>query len=111
MLCLIDCLIGAGPLVNLDGEVIGINCMKAQGYDGVSFAIPIDTAWRVISQLMKNRRVVRPYVGLRMINFVESGDQIGRGRRHSSRRPNESTSVLVVDVTQGSPADLAGLQR
>jgi len=52
-----------GPLVNLDGEVIGINSMKAQGVDGISFAIPIDTASIIVNQLMKNKRVVRPYIG------------------------------------------------
>eukprot|EP00602_Paraphysomonas_sp_CaronLab_P009332 CAMPEP_0185037416 /NCGR_PEP_ID=MMETSP1103-20130426/31779_1 /TAXON_ID=36769 /ORGANISM="Paraphysomonas bandaiensis, Strain Caron Lab Isolate" /LENGTH=397 /DNA_ID=CAMNT_0027575373 /DNA_START=139 /DNA_END=1332 /DNA_ORIENTATION=+ len=102
-----------GPLVNLDGEVIGINCMKAQGFDGVSFAIPIDSAWIVITQLMKNKNVVRPYVGIRMINFVESAD--GRHKRDRglfSHRgdANSSSSVLITDVTPGSPAANAGLE-
>lgn len=94
--------------MNLDGEVIGVNAMKAQGHDGVSFAIPIDTAWRVIQQLMENKRVVRPFVGLKMINFVETQDGTRGGR--GAAKP-ESTSVLVVEVVHGSPAEQAGLQR
>lgn len=58
-----------GPLVNLDGEVIGINTMKVDGSVGISFAIPVDTAVQVIDQLRKHKKVVRPYIGMQMINF------------------------------------------
>merc|ERR1712176_957496 len=55
-----------GPLVNLKGEVIGINAMKALSADGVSSAIPVDTAKFVIQQVLKYGRVVRPYIGIKM---------------------------------------------
>lgn len=58
-----------GPLVNLDGEVIGVNNMKVLAADGVSFAIPIDTAKEVIAQLNLQGRVMRPYLGVKMLQL------------------------------------------
>ncbi|RQM30631.1 hypothetical protein B5M09_013008 [Aphanomyces astaci] len=59
-----------GPLVNLDGQVIGINTMKvAGGISGISFAIPIDGGMQVINQLRQHRTVTRPYVGMQMVEF------------------------------------------
>jgi HtrA serine peptidase 2 len=58
-----------GPLIDLDGQVIGINTMKVDGSVGISFAIPIDTAVQVIDQLLEHKKVVRAYIGMQMINF------------------------------------------
>ena len=66
-----------GPLVNLDGAVIGINTMKIAGA-GISFAIPIDSAWQVIEQLRENGKVVRPYLGFTMINTMRHGSSSDR---------------------------------
>lgn len=102
-----------GPLVNLDGEVIGINTMKlAGGSAGISFAIPIDVASQVIRQLMTNRKVIRPYVGLSMANFTL--DASGYGQKRASRGTRLSaneTKVVITEVAGGSPAQRAGLQR
>lgn len=105
-----------GPLVNLDGEVIGINTMKAKGADGISFAIPIDVAMQIIKQLLSNKKVVRPYVGLKMANAYSVPNE---GKIRSSRRnglpaaltSTKETKVVVLDVVRGSPAHMAGLQR
>jgi len=98
-----------GPLVNLDGEVIGINAMKAKGMDGVSFAIPMDTAWAIIQQLRRqpNVKVARPYVGLRMVNFRP---RTGSGSSNSRRGHGEDLQVLITDIREGSPAEQAGLR-
>ena len=98
-----------GPLVNLDGEVVGINSMKVRDSDGVSFAIPIDTAQQVIKQLLVNKKVIRPYVGLRMINFQPGSSKKKRGDKNGFFSPND-VQVLVVDVEKGSPAHRGGLQ-
>jgi hypothetical protein len=55
---------------NLQGEVIGISNLKAIAGDGVSFAIPIDTAKGVISQLLQpSGRVARPYIGCKTLEL------------------------------------------
>lgn len=88
-----------GPLVNIQGEVIGINVMKAQGVDGISFAIPIDTARLVISQLKEYKKVTRPHVGLKMASVV-------------MRNVNSTNmQVLVQEVELNSPAFRAGITR
>lgn len=85
-----------GPLVNLDGDVIGINVMKAQGVDGISFAIPINTAKEVIKQLRMKRKVVRPRLGIKLTTIAVK---------------NSPTCVLVQDVEASSPAYQSGLKR
>ncbi|KAJ1457916.1 trypsin-like cysteine/serine peptidase domain-containing protein [Pelagophyceae sp. CCMP2097] len=80
-----------GPLVDLDGQVIGINTMKAVRADGISFAIPIDTAWQVVRRLVKHGRVARPFIGIKMM-------------------ASSAGKVVVVEVMPGSPAEKADLQ-
>lgn len=96
-----------GPLVNLNGEVIGINTAKLGGQhvSGISFAIPIDSAWQVIRQLKRYRNVKRPYIGMRFYAKQPSGSGARPGRRNVAG----SDGVRVLEVTPGSPADKAGL--
>ena len=62
-----DCAIhsgsSGGPLVDLSGKVIGINTTKAEG-KGIGFAIRMDKAISMVNQLVRNRRITRPYLGL-----------------------------------------------
>ena len=53
-----------GPLVNIDGEVIGINAMIIQPGQGIGFAIPINLAKTIMMELIKQGKVVRPWVGI-----------------------------------------------
>ncbi|CAI5728677.1 unnamed protein product [Peronospora destructor] len=93
-----------GPLINLDGEVIGINTMQVYGSVGISFAIPADTAVQVIEQLRKHKKVVRPYIGMQMINFNSRElKEIGR------IFPGVKEGVIVKSVAPGSPAHKGGL--
>ena len=96
-----------GPLVNLDGEVIGINTLKLAGVDGIGFAIPMDIAQHVIGQLKATGKVVRPYIGMQMVTL----DQTNRERLpHFSRSHDKGqTGVMVIEVQPGSPAARAGL--
>ena len=94
-----------GPLVNLAGEVIGINTAKLGGehVSGISFAIPMDTAWPVIQQLIQYKSVRRPYLGIKFHSSSTSA-------RHPSGRLLPEHEVTVLEVQPGSPAEVAGLR-
>ncbi|CAM9476412.1 unnamed protein product [Ectocarpus fasciculatus] len=85
-----------GPLIDLDGRVIGINTLKLSGTDGVGFAIPIDTAWQVIEDLRTRGRVDRPQLGMRLVT--------------TDNQKGTSSGVMILSVTPGGAADRAGLQ-
>ncbi|XP_057962857.1 putative protease Do-like 14 isoform X2 [Malania oleifera] len=105
-----DCAINAGnsggPLANIDGEVVGVNIMKVLAADGLSFAVPIDSVSKIIEHFRKNGRVVRPWLGLRMIDLNDM--IIAQLKERDATFPNVHKGVVVPKVTPGSPADRAG---
>ncbi|MCD7466233.1 hypothetical protein HAX54_002763 [Datura stramonium] len=58
-----------GPLVNVDGEVIGVSIMKVLAADGLGFAVPIDSVTKIIDHFKKRGRVIRPWLGLKMLDL------------------------------------------
>src|SRR5215470_10602046 len=94
-----------GPLLNSHGEVIGINTMIASNVGqnaGIGFAIPINTAKAVLSDLVTLGRVRRPALGVRTIPITpELADQMGLAADYG---------LLVVQVVPGGAADRAGLR-
>jgi serine protease Do len=94
-----------GPLLNLRGEVVGINSMiytRTGGYMGVSFAIPIEVAMDVAQQLRASGRVRRGRLG---VTIQELTPELAR-----SFRIPDAAGVLVTGVEKDSPAGRAGLQ-
>ncbi len=94
-----------GPLINLDGEAIGINTAivsESGGYMGIGFAIPINMARNIAEQLKKSGKVSRGYLGLFGQN-VDADTAEGLGLK-------ETTGIVVAMVEKGSPADKAGLR-
>lgn len=94
-----------GPLLNLRGEVVGINSQiysRSGGFMGISFAIPIDEAMRVSDQLRTNGRVIRGRIGVQIAPVTkEVAEAIGLGK---------PAGALVQSVEQGGPADKAGVE-
>ncbi|KAL4636957.1 hypothetical protein ACB098_03G034200 [Castanea mollissima] len=107
-----DCAINAGnsggPLVNVDGEIIGVNIMKVLAADGLSFAVPVDSVSKIIQHFKKSGRVVRPWLGLKMVDLNEM--IIAQLKERDNTFPNVNKGVLVPMVTPGSPADRAGFR-
>jgi serine protease Do len=94
-----------GPLVNLKGEVVGINTAietRSGGYDGVGFAVPVSLARWVSDQLLKDGKVRRAYVGVTPQDLTA---ELAEALELPARR-----GVVVAEVRKGSPADKAGVQ-
>jgi len=92
-----------GPLLNIRGEVIGINTAINPIGRGIGFAIPINMAQEVMQQLVDNGRVVRGYLGV----IIQTLSPELAGKFDVA----ENGGVLVGDILQDSPAQGAGLQR
>jgi S1-C subfamily serine protease len=92
-----------GPLINSEGEVVGVNTATIQGAQGLCFAISIDTAKDVANQLIRFGKVKRAYLGLVMqqINLVPR-------LRAMNELPNKQ-ALFISSVAQGSPAEKAGI--
>ncbi|MFZ6748421.1 DegQ family serine endoprotease [Undibacterium sp. Ren11W] len=94
-----------GPLINMRGEVIGINSQiysRSGGYMGISFAIPIDEAMRVVEQLKSSGKVTRGRIGVQIGEVSkEVAESIGLPK---------AQGALVSRVESGGPAEKAGLQ-
>jgi serine protease Do len=94
-----------GPLINLRGEVVGINSQiysRSGGFMGISFAIPIDEANRVAEQLRASGRVVRGRIGVQIEAVTKDvAESIGLGRPYGA---------VVRSVESGGPAEKAGIE-
>jgi len=95
-----------GPLLNLRGEIIGINTAIASrggGYNGICFAVPSNTASRVLNDLITSGTVSRGFIGVRPSAMSpELAKQLGL--------PADLKGALVETVTKGMPADKAGIR-
>lgn len=94
-----------GPLINMRGEVIGINSQiysRSGGYMGISFAVPIDEAIRVSEQLKATGKVTRGRIGVQIGEVTkEVAESLGLAR---------SLGALITRVEPGGPAEKAGLE-
>ena len=90
-----------GPLINIDGEVVGINAMIIQPGTGIGFAIPINMAKQILNDLIKQGKVVRPWLGISVQDLTpEMAEQF---------QVKEKEGVIVAQVHQGTGAEKAGL--
>jgi S1-C subfamily serine protease len=98
-----------GPLLNANGEVIGVNTAILQGAQGLGFAIPINAARRVAEQLIANGRVQYPYVGLQMAELTPELQQaINQSNREVQIKQDQG--VVILRVVPNSPAARAGVR-
>lgn len=101
-----------GPLINLDGEVVGINTAVIYGAQNIGFAIPIQWAKNDLQDLTKYGRIIRPYIGLRYVMLTKDIQ-----KKYSL--PVDHGALVINDyhfpgnraVAKNSPADKAGLKE
>ncbi len=92
-----------GPLLNINGEVVGINtAIRGGGAQGLGFATPINTAKRLLPQLRQGK-VTRGYLGMQILDLSEDA-------RAGFELPPDTRGALVQTVDPGLPASKAGIQ-
>jgi S1-C subfamily serine protease len=92
-----------GPLINANGEVVGVNTATIQGAQGLCFAIGINTAKEVANQLIRFGKVKRAWLGISMQQI----DLVPKLR--AINKLSNKTALFITDVAKGSPADKAGI--
>jgi serine protease Do len=100
-----------GPLLNLEGEAIGMNVAVEQGAQGIGFAIPIRDVRQVVDSVLATGHISRPFLGVRYVMITEA-------MAESNQLPVDYGALIVRGETQldlavvpGSPADIAGIME
>lgn len=98
-----------GPLINMAGELIGINSMKiaAQDVEGFGFAIPINEVIPVITQLEKDGKVIRPILG---ISVQELSQLSSMEKRYMNIDEKATSGLYIMKVSTASPASKADIK-
>ncbi len=96
-----------GPLLNAQGQVIGVNTAIRADAQGLGFAIPIETAARIADELFTKGRVDHPFLGIEMVDLTpEKQKQINK---ETSLTLKQDTGILIRRVVKDSPAEKVGL--
>jgi len=100
-----------GPLVDVNGQVIGINTAVAGNAQNIGFAIPINDVKGLINGVLKTGKLLQPYLGVRYVPLTDDlANQYNLNSKRGAYIP-PSTSDQSVSIITGSPADKAGLQE
>ena len=100
-----------GPLLNERGEVIGVNTAIIGNAQGLGFAIPINQARQIASQLVADGRVDHPYLGIQMLTLTpELKAELDTSQEFDAPIQTDS-GVVIAAIVQGSPAARSGLRK
>ncbi|NET52170.1 MAG: trypsin-like serine protease [Merismopedia sp. SIO2A8] len=100
-----------GPLVNANGEVIGINTAIRADAEGIGFAIPIDTVKEIQERLARGETIPHPFIGIRMSTLTPDIAKEINSDPNSPILVPEINGVLVAAILPDSPAAIGGLRR
>ena len=99
-----------GPLLNANGQVIGMNTAILKNAQGLGFAIPINQVQRIANQLATKGKVEHPFLGVQMVTLTEQLRREINAESNSGLSIDISQGVLVAGVMKNSPAAQAGIQ-
>lgn len=99
-----------GPLLNAQGQVIGMNTAIIQGAQGLGFAIPVNTVKRISDRLAKGDKIEHAYLGIQMATLTPELKEKLNSDPNSGISVNEDQGVLVYKVVPNSPAAKAGVR-
>ena len=99
-----------GPLLNSQGEVIGINTAIRADAQGLGFAIPIETAQRIANQLFAKGQADHPYLGIQMVNLNPRTREEIAANPELNFKISQEEGILIVKVIPRSPAARGGFQ-
>ncbi|MEL7505419.1 MAG: HhoA/HhoB/HtrA family serine endopeptidase [Cyanobacteria bacterium J06554_6] len=99
-----------GPLLNAQGEVIGVNTAIIRGAQGLGFAIPINTAERIATELAETGTVQHPYLGIQMVTLSPETKADINSNPNSNLTVEAEEGVLIARVVPNSPAARSGLR-
>ena len=99
-----------GPLLNQEGQVIGMNTAIIGGAQGLGFAIPINQAQRVANQLIASGKVDHPYIGVQMTNLTAATKEALNQDADLGVTVKADQGVVIVGIARPSPAASAGLK-
>ncbi|MBU2025680.1 trypsin-like peptidase domain-containing protein [Patescibacteria group bacterium] len=100
-----------GPLLDINGQVIGINVAKASGADNIGFALPINPIKTIIDTIKNQGRIIRPYIGIRYILNNKNIAQQNNLPYDYGALILRGETINDLAVVPGSPADKAGLRE
>lgn len=100
-----------GPLLNEQGEVIGINTAIRANAMGIGFAIPVNKAREITDRLARGERVVHPYLGVQIADITPELARQNNSDPNATIELPEVTGALVIGVVPNSPAAAAGIRR
>lgn len=96
-----------GPLINKNGEVLGINSVKITSAEGIGFAIPINIIKPIIEQLVSNGEYITPTLGM----FAYDKDIVPYINQELTQNIKLDTGIYVANVIRNSPAEMSGMKR
>ncbi|MDD2505390.1 MAG: PDZ domain-containing protein, partial [Bacilli bacterium] len=100
-----------GPLANSNGEVVGVTNMKlvSSGVEGIGFAIPIEDALNFANQLINNKEIIRPVLGVGTLNITDT--EVLKYQYGIAIDTSITSGAVVAYVQAGTPAAEAGLDK